>query len=94
MTIRPQLWISLGIAASLCGVLLLALGRAASPRTDRAAVMAILDQRAIAYTDVQVHGRRAACPRTISPLWPRWSWKRSARPSAISNEACGNGPRI
>jgi hypothetical protein len=63
MTIRPQLWISLGIAASLCGVLLLALGRAASPRTDRAAVMAILDQRAIAYTDVQVHGAESGVPQ-------------------------------
>jgi hypothetical protein len=58
MTIRPKLWISLGIVASLCsGLLLLPFGHAAArPRTDREAVMAILDQRDIAYADVQVHG--------------------------------------
>jgi hypothetical protein len=63
MTIRPQLWISLGIVASLCSVLLLALGCAAPPRTDREAVMAILDQRGIVYTDVQVHGADPSVPQ-------------------------------
>jgi hypothetical protein len=63
MTIRPKLWTSIAIVASLCGVLLLALGRAAPPRTDREAVMAILDQRAIVYTDVQLHGAESGVPQ-------------------------------
>jgi hypothetical protein len=64
MTIRQQLWISLGIAASLCGMLLLALGRPIAPlRTDRAAVMTVLDQRGIAYTDVQVRSADPSVPQ-------------------------------
>jgi hypothetical protein len=63
MTIQQKLWISIGIVASLSGVLLLAPGRAVPPRTDREAVMAILDQRRIAYTDVQVHGGESGVPQ-------------------------------
>jgi hypothetical protein len=64
MTIRAKLWISIAIVASLCGVLLVAPGSlAASPRSDRAAVMAILDQRGIVYTNVQVHAADPSVPQ-------------------------------
>jgi hypothetical protein len=64
MTIRQQLWISLGIAASLCGMLVLALGRpTALPRSHRAAVMAVLDQREKTYTDVQVRAADPSVPQ-------------------------------
>jgi len=64
MTIRPQLWISIAIVASLCGVLLLATGRsAAQPHTDRAAVMMILDQRGVMYADVQVRAGDPSVPQ-------------------------------
>ena len=64
MTIQQKLWISIGIVASLCGVLLLAAGSSATqPQTDRAAVMAMLDQRAIRYADVQVHGADSTIPQ-------------------------------
>jgi hypothetical protein len=64
MTTQHNLWISIGIAASLCGVLLLAPGSSAAQlQTDRAAVMAILDQRAIVYTDVQVRAADPSVPQ-------------------------------
>jgi hypothetical protein len=64
MTIQQKLWISIGIVASLCGVLLLAPeSSAAPPQTDRAAVMAILDQRGVVYTDVQVRGADPSVPQ-------------------------------
>jgi len=64
MTIRSKLWISVAIAASVCGVLVVAPGSlAAPPRTDRGAVMAILDQRGIMYTDVQVRGADPSVPQ-------------------------------
>jgi hypothetical protein len=64
MTIRPKLWISIAIVASLCGVLVLAPGSSAvPPQTDRAAVMRILDQRGVVYTDVQVHSADPSVPQ-------------------------------
>jgi hypothetical protein len=64
MTIRPKLWTSIAIVASLCGVLLVAPGSsAAPPQTDRAAVMAILDQRGIVYRDVQVRAADPSVPQ-------------------------------
>jgi hypothetical protein len=64
MTIRAKLWNSIVIVASLCGVLLVAPGSAAAqPQTDRAAVMAILDQRGIVYTDVQVRAADPSVPQ-------------------------------
>jgi hypothetical protein len=68
MAIRAKLWASVAIVAGLCGVLLLAPVRsAARPQTDRAAVMAILDQRRIAYADVQVHGAESGVPQDHLP---------------------------
>jgi hypothetical protein len=51
---QQRLWLSLGVAG-LCSVLLLISVPVAPPRTEREAVMAILDQRSIAYEDVQIH---------------------------------------
>jgi hypothetical protein len=64
MTIRPKLWTSIAIVASLCSVLLLAPGSAATARqTDRGAVMKILDQRGVVYTDVQVRVADPSVPQ-------------------------------
>jgi hypothetical protein len=64
MTIRPKLWTSIAIVASLCCVLLLAPGSsAAAPQTDRAAVMRILDQRGFVYADVQVRAGDPSVPQ-------------------------------
>ena len=55
MSVRQQRWLGLGLAAITSGLLLLALGRVTvPPRTDRTAVMAVLDQRRIVYQDVAV----------------------------------------
>ena len=64
MTIRQQLWLGLGLAAIVSGLLLLALARVTvPPHTDRAAVMALLDQRGIAYRDVAVRAGAGGVPQ-------------------------------
>ena len=79
MSVRQQRWLGLGLAAIVSGLLLLALGRVTvAPRTDRAAVMALLDQRGIAYRVSRCVPALAACRRTGTPTWRRWRWPRSA----------------
>ena len=64
MPIRQQLWLGLGLAAIVSGLLLMALGRVTvAPRTDRAAVMALLDQRGIAYREVAVRAGAGGVPQ-------------------------------
>ena len=64
MPMRKQLWLGLGLAAIVSGLLLLALARVTvPPHTDRAAVMALLDQRGIAYRDIDVHAGAGGVPQ-------------------------------
>ena len=64
MTNHQQLWLGLGLAAIVSGLLLVALARVTvAPRTDHTAVMALLDQRGIAYRDVAVRAGAGVVPQ-------------------------------